>query len=93
MKNTMVKLPFSQIASCKFFPPNIPIVSPNNKLHGLESKSLKNNESEGQLHSTCLKHFCINLYKVVHFNGFNVSNQGVTYVVGIFMFLHYVEGT
>ncbi len=90
----MVKLPCSQIVSCKFFPPNLLIATTNNKLNSLESKGLKNNESKGQLHFACLKDFCINLYNVVHSNGFNLSNQSITYVVGnIFMFLHYVDGT
>ncbi len=78
----MVKLPCSQIVSCKFQPPpNLLISTTNNKLHSLESKGLKNNESKGQLHFACLKDFCINLYNVVHSNGFNVSNQSMLHNV------------
>ncbi len=69
----MLKMPCSHIVSFKFFPPNLPIATTNNKLHSLQNKGLKNNESKGQLHSARLKDFCLNLYNVVHSNGFNVQ--------------------
>ncbi len=36
---------------------------------------------------------CINLYNFVHSNKFNAFHQNITYIVGILMFPHYVDGT
>ncbi len=72
-----------------FFPPDLPILGPNNELRNLENKGLENDGSKGQLHSTCFirrnivhldHHFATTMQKV---------SKPTTFATVIFVILCY----
>ncbi len=86
--------PSSQFVSPMLFSPNLPITSPNNEQHNLENKDFENEGLEGRLHPKHVQSIIYkNLYNVVDSNGFDVSTQCITYVMGILSFPSCVNGT
>jgi hypothetical protein len=60
------------------------------QIQTMNKKPLKNDRLEVQPHFSCSKHY---LYNVVNSNGFDVSNQCITYVMGILPLPSCVNGT
>jgi len=85
MKKTKV-FSFFTICFAVLIFPNLPIASLDNEQHNLESKNLENDRLEGQQHFSCSNIVFTNLYNVVNSNGFDVSIQCITYVMGIHLF-------